>query len=177
MAAARTSALLKKVHTLAGAVNERPLELAEVLFNLRALGADAERPTFADLIELTKLSRRTLGYLISVWERFGDLDVPNERLSRVGWMKLAIIAEKCEPGKEFEGLALAETCTVKELPALLLGKKKKPKMHSILLRLTDDQYRAFANVLVAHGAKRPKRGRGVSGKERALMKALGQIWA
>ena len=91
-------------------------------------------------------------------------------------MKLAIIAEKCEPGKEFEGLALAEKCTAKELPALLMGKKKRPKMHSILLRLTDDQYEHFATVLVAHGAKRPKRGRGVSGKERALMHALGVHW-
>jgi len=32
-------------------------------------------------------------------------------------------------------------------------------------------------VLLANGARRPKKGRGLSGKEKALMKALGQLWA
>jgi hypothetical protein len=42
--------------------------------------------------------------------------------------------------------------------------------------LTPRQHERFESFLLAHGANRPKKGRGISGKEKALMKALGQLW-
>ena len=88
---------------------------------------------------------------------------------------MAIIAEHCPSGEERKALTQAETCTAKELPALLKGGPEKPKAHTVLLRLTRRQYENFETVLLAHGAKRPKKGRGLARKEQALMKALGQI--
>jgi hypothetical protein len=94
-------------------------------------------------------------------------------LVRIGWSKLAVIAENSEPGEMEEALALAETATVKELPALLKGAPRKAKARTVQLRLTARQYDQFEAVLLANGARRPKKGQGLSGKEKALMKALG----
>jgi hypothetical protein len=44
----------------------------------------------------------------------------------------------------------------------------------VQLRLTPRQYEQFEAVLLAHGARRPKKGRGLSGREKPLMKALGR---
>jgi hypothetical protein len=73
-----------------------------------------------------------------------------------------------------EALALAETCTAKELPALLKGSPRKAKACTVQLRRSPRQYDQFKAVLLANGARRPKKGRGLSGKERAVMKALAQ---
>jgi len=134
---------------------------------------DGDRPTLDEFASRVKLSRRTLCYLLKVWQAFSDLGIPRDRLVRTGWTKLAAIAENLEAGAE-EALALAETYTAKELPALLKGAPRKAKARTVLLRLTPRQYDQFEAVLLANGARRPKRGRGLSGKEKALMKALAQ---
>jgi hypothetical protein len=109
-----------------------------------------------------------------VWQAFGDLGIPRERLVEVGWTKAAVVVELCEPEEVEKALHLAETCTAKELPALLRGSPRKPKARTVLLRLTPRQYGQFEAALLANGARRPKRGKkGLSGKEQALMKALG----
>ena len=77
-----------------------------------------------------------------------------------------------------EALVLAETCTAKELPALLKGSPRKAKARTVLLRLTPRQYGQFEAALLANGARRPKRGKkGLSGKERALMTGVGALAA
>lgn len=180
MAVRNSSAtLMRKIQRLA-ATDDSPFELAEAVWEARALPKPPEggRPTFADLVEITKLSRRTLNYLISVWERFGNLNISKDRLARVGWTKLAIIAEHCDPGDELQALNVAQTCTAKELPALLKGARPRAKKRTVLLRLDERQYKVFERVLLAHGAKRPKKGRkdfALAGKEAALTKALRQI--
>ena len=173
--AGKTSAVLrKKVQALATTDDGAVFELAEAMSDLRALPS-GDRPSQAELVEITKLSKRTVCYLLAVWSRFGDLGILRQRLVEVGWTKLAIIAEHCAAGEERKALTQAETCTAKELPALLKGGPEKPKAHTVLLRLTPRQYENFETVLLAHGAKRPKKGRGLARKEQALMKALRQI--
>ena len=151
------------------------IELAEVVWDLRALPKppDGDRLTLDELAVRINLSRRALCYLLKVWETFSDLDIPRERLVRVGWTKLAVIAENLEPEVMEEALALAETATAKELPALLKGAPRKAKARTVQLRLTPRQYDQFAAVLLENGARRSRGERGLSGKEKALMKALG----
>ena len=175
----RSSVLKRRVQTLATRDNTSTIELAEVLSDLRALPKppDGDRPTLNELVTLTKLSKRAVCYLLKVWRRFSDLDIPRDRLARIGWTKLAAIAENCDPGGEENALTLAEACTLKELPARLKGRAAKPKARTILLRLTPRQHEHFESFLLAHGARRPKKGRGLSGKEKALMKALRQLSA
>ena len=169
------AALIKRAQTLAAKGDDSMIELAEVVWDLRALPkpSDGDRLTLDELAVRINLSRRALCYLLKVWETFSDLGIPRERLVRVGWTKLAVIAENLEPKEMEEALALAETATAKELPALLKGAPRKAKARTVQLRLTPRQYDQFAAVLLANGARRPKKGRGLSGKEKALMKALG----
>jgi hypothetical protein len=170
------AALMKRAQMLAAKGDDSMILLAETLSDLRALPKqpDGDRPTLDQLASRMKLSRRTLCYLLKVWETFSDLGIPRDRLVEVGWTKAAVVVEMCEPEEVEEALALAETCTAKELPALLKGSPRRAKAHTVLLRLTPRQYDQFEAVMLANGARRPKKGRGLSGKEKALMKALGQ---
>jgi hypothetical protein len=168
------SALMKTAQMLAAKGNDSMIELAEVVLDLRALPKppEGDRPTLDELASRMKLSRRTICYLLKVWQAFSDLGIPRERLVEVGWTKAAVVLENSEPEDVEEALALAETCTAKELPALLKGSPPKAKARTVLLRLTPRQYDQFETVMLANGARRPKKGRGLSGKEKALMKAL-----
>ena len=140
-----SAALLKRVQTLATRDNNDTIELAEGLWDLRALPKppDGDRPTLNDLVARTKLSKRAVCYLLKVWRTFSDLDIPRERLASIGWTKLAVIAENCEPGDEEHALALAEASTLKELPALLKGGVPKPKARTVLLRFDSKAARAL----------------------------------
>jgi hypothetical protein len=172
----RSSAGLKKrAQSLAVKGDDSMIELAEALSELRAMPKppDGNRPTLDELVDLTKLSRRTICYLIKVWQMVSDLGIPRERLVHIGWTKMAILAESCEPEAVEDALDLAETYTAKELPDALNGRASKAKARTVQLRLTPKQYSQFEAVLLANGARRPKRGkRGLSGMEKALMKAL-----
>ena len=172
-----SAALIKKIQRLAARADDGSLELAEALYDARALPKTTRSgpPSFADLVEITRLSRRTVHYLIAIWERFEGLNIPPDRLARVGWTKLAVIAGLCEPGEELKALDVAETHTIKELPAVLKGTPMKAKARTILFRLTPKQHTQFELVLLAHGAEHPKKGRGLVRKEAALMRALSQI--
>jgi len=83
MAGRGSAALKKRVQTLAAKGDDSMLELAEALSELRALPKppDGDRPTLDDLVGLTKLSRRTICYLLKVWQTFSDLGIPREHWS------------------------------------------------------------------------------------------------
>ncbi len=176
-----TAALMKRAQTLAAKGDDSMIELAEVLWDLRALPKppDGDRPTLDELASRVKLSRRTICYLLKVWQRFSDRGIPRDRLVRTGWTKLAVIAENCEPGEEEEALALAETYTAKDLPARLKGEKEAEETRTVQFRLTDSQHEYLEKVLVDYGAKRPKKGHekghGLFGKNDALMRALRRL--
>jgi hypothetical protein len=177
MSGRSAAALMKRAQTLANKGDDRMIELAEVIYDLRSLPkpSDGDRPTLDELASRIKLSRRAVCYLLKVWQTFGVLGIPRERLVEVGWTKAAVVLEISEPEDVEEALALAETCTAKELPALLKSSPRKAKARTVLLRLTPRQYGQFEASLLANGARRPKRGKkGLSGKERALMQALRQ---
>ncbi len=170
-----TAALMKRAQTLAAKGDDSMIELAEVVWDLRALPKppDGDRPTLDELASRVKLSRRTICYLLKVWQTFSDLGIPRERLVEVGWTKAAVVIENCKPEEVEEALQLAGTCTAKELPPLLKGRASKFKARTVQLRLTPSQYDQFAAVLVANGARWSRGERGLSGKEHALTKALG----
>jgi hypothetical protein len=172
------AALLKKrVQTLAAQDDDSMIELAEALAEIWALPKppEGDRPTLEELIDLTKMSRRTIFYLLKVWRRFRDLGVPRDRLVRIGWTKLAVIAESYDPGTVDAALALAETCVAKELPRRLRGGHDCGKIRTVHLRLTPRQHEDFEAALLANGARRPKNKRGLARKETALMRALRRL--
>jgi hypothetical protein len=171
-----TAGLKKRAQSLAVKGDDSMIELAEALSDLRASPKppDGNRPTLDELADLTKLSLRTICYLLKVWQMVGDLGIPRERLVHIGWTKITILAENRGPAEVEDALELAEAYTAKELPDALKGVAPKHKAHTVQLRLAPRQYDKFEAVLLANGARRPKRGKGLSGKERALLKALGR---
>ena len=178
MAARSIAALKKRVQMLAAKGDDSMLELAEAMSELRAIpkSPDCGGPTIDELVDITKLSHRTINYLLKVWRNFSDLGISRNLLVRTGWTKLAVIAEHCKPADFEQGLTLADTYTAKELPSILKegSSNSNAKARTVQLRFTPKEHEYFETVLRAHGAQRPKRGWGLSGKEQALLKAFGQ---
>lgn len=164
---------IRRAKRLAGQPSTTSIELAEALWKAEK----AQPGSLRQLVAENGLGIRKAYYLLKIWERFAALDVPRERLAEVGWSKLTLIASYAPPGTESHWLELAAGGdTAKELEAKLKGAGwGKAKAHSVLLRLSPTQYRTFARVLQKFGAQPAKKGRGLVGKERALMKALGEI--
>jgi hypothetical protein len=81
--------------------------------------------------------------LIKVWQMVDDLGIPRERLGDIGWTKMAVLAENCEPEEVEDALDLAEAHIAKELPAALKGTLPKRKARTVKLRLTPRQYERF----------------------------------
>jgi hypothetical protein len=124
------------------------------------------------------VSRRALFYHLKIGRTFGHLGVPTSRLAEIGWTKLSIIAQHFkghEEGEDRDALILralsdAENYTARELPAILNGEPRKPKAHSIHLRLTPRQYKVFAAAMSEFKATPARRG--FSDKERAVTVAF-----
>jgi hypothetical protein len=132
----------------------------------------AQRGSLQDVVKRTEISRQ-LYYLRDVGEFSGNLDIPNRELAKVGWTKLAILAKYCEPGAEERGFELALMHSAERLPSTLKGTSPpRQKSHSILLRLTDAQYKLLSRTLLRFGAKPAARGKGIANKEIALIRAL-----
>ena len=148
------------------------LELADALWR-----AEVAAPgSLKRIIAMAGLGRRKAYYLLSIWKRFVDLPVPRAVLAQVGWTKLSIIARHVPAGEEAAALEIARDTTTRDLPRVLKGgRRDRPRQHSVLLRLSPTQYKVFAQALAQFGAEPPRKGRGLVGKERALIKALGAI--
>ncbi len=175
MESKRRSSSLRAAQKLAGKKNTIPLDLAKALYEARQVSEER----MGQILAATGLKRRKAYYLVAVWKRFADLHIPTEELAAVGWTKLRIIAEHAAPGEEKRALELAMATTANDLPGVLRRDDKagagRGKTHSILLRLENDQYEVFESVLKSFGAAPPTKGRGLVGKEDALIKALRSI--
>jgi hypothetical protein len=163
---------IKRARRLAGQPSTASFDLAEALWNAER----AQPGSVRQLVAETDLGSRKAYYLLKTWDRFAKLDVSREVLADIGWTKAALIASYAPPGSETNWLELAGEITAKDLEGRLRGGGwGKPKGHSVLLRLSPSQYRIFTRVLRRFGAKPAGKGRGLVDKERALMKALGEI--
>jgi hypothetical protein len=165
---------IKRARRLAGQPSTGSIDLAEALWNAER----AEPGSVRKLVAETGLGSRKAYYLLKTWDRFAQVDVSRGLLAEIGWTKAALIASYAPPGTEASWLEHARIggITAKELEGRLRGDGwGKPKGHSVLLRLTPSQYRTLTRVLQRFGAKPVRKGRGFVDKERALIKALGQI--
>lgn len=148
------------------------LELADALWRAE----EAAPGSLMRVVARSGLGRRKAYYLVAIWRRFATLPVERALLARVGWTKLAIIARAVPAGEERAALDIALATTSRDLPRVLKGGPREARRrHSVLLHLSPTQYQVFAQALAQFGAGPPKKGRGLVGKERALIRALGAI--
>lgn len=128
---------------------------------------------FTQVVMHAGLSKRRAYALARIYRQFGQLGIETERLEKIGPTKLEIIGRFVEPDNLEDLLALAETHTGHEIASLMRFGKLESKWRSVLLRFSVPEYEVFEKIVVKYGAK--KTGKGLFGKEAALMDALSMI--
>jgi len=143
------------------------LQLALLLGQIKAKDPDA----FRDLITERGLGRRKAYYLLAIEKAFGDIaHTQRERLSRIGWTKLQIVAASVTPQNREKLLRLAEKHTAEDLKTLTRGDQPIAGRKAVLLYFSPEQYKTFAKAIVKHGAI--KSGDGFTKKEEAVIRAV-----
>ena len=124
---------------------------------------------FNTLIQRLNLGPRKAYYLIKIAEKYGSLVRYRSRLQAIGWTKLTIIGERITPQNAARLFTLAEENTVQGLRSLV-NDVQPPKTRCVLLYFNPADYRAFEAAVLKNGGSR--RGRGLVGKEPAIIRAL-----
>ena len=121
------------------------------------------------------LQRRRAYDLARIAETFEGSDIPVERLEGIGWTKLTILAryDKHAPSD----VILAERSTVHELRTHLAKSGAAASTRVISLRLTPAEYATYRTCMIAHGAEKAKKGKGLVGQEQALMSLISKAKA
>jgi hypothetical protein len=133
-----------------------------------------EKPDlFPQVANSLSLGIRKAYHLAEIDRRFHKLGVNRERLRRVGWTKLAILAPHVTTGNVDALLDIAESNTAHEIKRWLRDQPVYDEERCMNLYFSAEQYALIEKVLVEHGAIRS--GRGLVGKEEALVAALGKI--
>jgi hypothetical protein len=132
---------------------------------------------YSDLIKQSGLNSRRANYLIEIAEHLSRLEAQGvrfdeDRLQRVGWSKLRVIARHLTPRNTSKWLERAERETIRELVARVNGEKPAAKEHVIVLHFTPEQYQTFEEAILANGGTLKRRGRGLQNKEQALVNII-----
>ena len=149
--------------------NDDWIEAAELLRRL----LDEDPSMFLATAKELGIQTRKAYYLVQIDRALDGLSVPRERLLRIGWTKLQVIAAHITPENAETLLSQAESHPVHVLRDIIDGHAPETAKHCVILYLFDDEYEIFAQVLQAHGASLV--GRGIKWKEEALIEALEKL--
>jgi hypothetical protein len=125
---------------------------------------------FRDIIREGTLSHRTAYYLRDVGKLIRTAKLSTSQAERIGWTKLQIIGDKLNGKNAARLLKLAEENNVQELRRLVKKKNAKSKPNCVKLYFTDKQYEQLKRALIDQ--KAISKGRGIVGKEEALMRLI-----
>lgn len=168
---ANSGALKSKILELA----ETPKRFFELAIHLRDL-RNLDPTAFRSVHEGTAIQRRRAYDFARIADAFDGSDIPVKRLEAVGWTKLAILTRHGMGQMPIESYVdLAERTTAHMLQAQLATLTDAPNTRVVLLRLTPGQYEAYRACMIAHGAQKSKKGKGLVGQEDALMAAISKI--
>jgi hypothetical protein len=98
------------------------------------------------------------------------INVSDDRLKRIGWTKLQLIAKEITSRNARELIELAENVSANELKRAIRGQEPRERTRCIVLYFDMDAYAEVEHALVEHGAVR--RGRGIVGREDALLRII-----
>ena len=156
-----------KIALIADFVGRDFMRLAKELQQVQEQRSDM----FIEVADRVGIGRRKAFALARIARIFIDLDIPDERLNRIGWAKLNRISGHLNEDNAIHLLALAEEDTFYELDSILKGKQPVGEAKVLLLHLTEADHAYLCKLLLEHGAK-PTGNGGLSGKEEALMNLL-----
>lgn len=157
------------------ALNQQPKRFFALAVRLRDL--KEHDPALFRSIHQSKIVQHRRAYqLARIAEAFEGSGISEKRLEDIGWTKLEILARhgmKLMPVESY--VDLAERATVHMLQSQLAMKGDAPNTRVVLLRLTPEQYEVYRACVIAHGAQKAKKGKGLVGQEEALMTAISKI--
>jgi hypothetical protein len=164
--------LKRKVLQLANGPTKNFYDLARSLSTLHELS-----PAVLKTIEdRSKLTRRTLYYLVDVGRILRRYQIDKEQAERIGWTKLQILARHLGRKGDVPAEKLASLLKVaaekkaRDLPLALAGKARTTAERTVLLHLSADDHKLFVEAMVKHGAIR--KGRGLINQDKALMRLV-----
>jgi hypothetical protein len=158
--------LLVKAMALINNLDDEFLELGSTLRHLQ----QTNPKDFKKVASIPQLGRRKAYYLISIDRAFGDKGVAAERLTKIRWTKLALLAPYITAENLEDALVFAESHTTANVQAVVKGLEPILGGRAVLLRFTAQQFASFSAAILANGAV--KNGEGFIGKETALITAL-----
>jgi hypothetical protein len=132
---------------------------------------DAGAEIFMAVAAQAGIGPRKAYALATIDRSFRGLGIAKARLYKVGWTKLALLAPYVDKSNHKELLALAGQHTMQELRTILKGKPLPAAFRCMVLYFSPEDYIKVEAVLLQHGAI--ESGRGLAGKERALLAVLG----
>lgn len=118
------------------------------------------------LLEGTKISRRSAIYWIDIDRIYSRFEVADDRLARIGWSKLSLMARHLTPRNVEEWLAFAESGTANQVRARI--RQAEPSRHHVVFKLSAAENAILTAALVANGARAAGKRRLID-KETALM--------
>jgi hypothetical protein len=128
---------------------------------------------FAHVVEHLKIGKRKAYALAQIDRSFHDLGIDRERLHKLGWTKLAMLAPYVSANGVEQLLKLAEEVTANELKRILQGEEIDPAGKVIVLYLRSEELFVFDQTMQKFGAT--KHPRGWLGKEAALVQAMTKL--
>lgn len=160
-------ALRQELLELDDIANSRFIEIGRRLrmFCESLPGGDKIR-TVKELLKGSKISYRSAHCWIDIDRTYSRYEVPEERLARIGWAKLALMAKHVNSKTVEEWLAFAERHTTNELRARI--RNSDPAKHHVVFKLSRTENSLLTATLVASGARHIGRRR-LHDKEAALM--------
>jgi hypothetical protein len=161
--------LYDRALALSSDVEDKFLELGRSLRQL----LDRDPALFQQVVK-KRLGRRKAYYLVEVSRRFEPLPISRARLKKIGWTKLQIIGQHVTKDNVEELVGLAEQLKTKQLERKMRGEEPPDEppseTHCVLMYFSPKQYAELKEVLLLNGAE--PSGRGIVGKEEALINAL-----
>ena len=117
---------------------------------------------------------RKARYLLAIVKAFEGLNISDDKLRKVGWTKLAVLAPYVNRTNAYDLLDKAKDKNVRQLVALVSNKAELADTTAVTLYFDSLQRPLFDKVIQKYGAI-PQAGGGHTNREAALMKALAEL--
>lgn len=166
----RSNQIMERASALAALPSKNFYDLARDLATLHAM----QPSVLIKIGDQHGISRRRMYYLSEAGAFIRKSGMDKATAERLGWTKVSALARHTKDMQTLTAtevsalVALSDQSTVYNLPEALAKNVPPPEAaRAILLHLTTEQYKVVEEALAAFGAR--KRGRGLAGKEDALV--------
>lgn len=149
----------------------RVIETARFLRKVR----DDHPDQFQATAKKMKIGLRKAHHLAQIDKKLGEMNIAAERVKRLGWTKLSLLAAYGEDETIDDLIEVAESCTAHELKMHIRNGKFDPEGRTVVLHFDKEQYGLLEAALRAKGAT--PHSRGLLGKEAALMRLVAESLA